>query len=283
VFPAAAGELLALLPGPDETRESAHCGAFVRKVEAELFPCYEADGYDQLVWSVPFARNGWSYDRVHEVDLPVGELLLFALCEQPYLAHGGARIALLDAAAAHLPADLVAGIPPDGLDPEALHEALDGTPFAAAPAFADWLWGETGSVFLDVDDEADVEVAWTRENVEELAGQWRRARALLDGVTGLEQWLEADPPARFARLLEAALGRDPHLRYERERTLYACELTPDGLRTRAAAASGGAPESPAVPSDPDEAAPRSGGAGAGPERDAARGAGGLALPAGPPR
>ena len=234
VFPEAAAGLLATPPGPGESREEARCAAFVRKVEAELFPLYECDSYDQLAWGVPFARDAWSYDRVHELDLPPGALLLFALCEQPYLADDGSRIALLDAVAALLPSELVREIPPEGVHPEELHRNLDGTPYAAAAGFADWVWGETGTVFLDVDDEAEGEVAWTREHVAELAAQWRRASALLDGITTLERWLEHDPPGRFARLLDAALGRDPRLRYERERSLYACELTPDGLRTRTA-------------------------------------------------
>ena len=42
-------------------------------------------------------------------------------------------------------------------------------------------------------------------------------------------YLESDPPARFTRLLDAALGRDAHLSYERARRYYACEVTEQGL------------------------------------------------------
>jgi hypothetical protein len=45
----------------------------------------------------------------------------------------------------------------------------------------------------------------------------------------LTRWLEADPAARFAALLRAALGRDPHAEYERERHAFACEITEAGL------------------------------------------------------
>ena len=45
---------------------------------------YECDDYDQVLGGVPFVRNAWAYDRFHELDLPLGELLLFALCAQPY-------------------------------------------------------------------------------------------------------------------------------------------------------------------------------------------------------
>ena len=42
-------------------------------------------------------------------------------------------------------------------------------------------------------------------------------------------WLEADPAARFERLLAATFGRDAHLEYERMRRFYACEITEHGL------------------------------------------------------
>jgi len=35
--------------------------------------------------------------------------------------------------------------------------------------------GQTETIFLDADDEIDVDVEWTRENVDALAEQWRRA------------------------------------------------------------------------------------------------------------
>jgi hypothetical protein len=231
IFPDAATEILAAPVGAGEDREAARCLAFLARVET-LFPCYEPEEYDQVACGVPFSRNGWSYDRFHELDLPPGELLLFALCEQPYLADHGSRVALLDAAAAHVPRDVLAGLPAEGIEPQALHERLDGTPFAAAAEFADWLWGQTGTVFLDVDDETEVtDAEWTPEIVRELAAQWRRASATLDRIGRLERWIERDPPDRFARLLDAALGNDPQLIYDRERKCYACELTPDGLTT----------------------------------------------------
>jgi hypothetical protein len=74
-----------------------------------------------------------------------------------------------------------------------------------------------------------VDVEWTRENVQVLAEQWRRAEELLDRITALTTWLEADPPTRFARLLDAVLERDHHLTYLHERRCYAFEITPEGI------------------------------------------------------
>ena len=199
-------------------------------MEAEYFPVYDADEYEQLVYGIPFVRDGWTSDRFHELDRRPGELLLLTLCAQPVEPGYDSRGPLLDAAERSVPRELLTAIPDGGLEPAELHERLDGTPYAAAAAFADWLWADTGTVFLDLDDEVEISDAdWTRETVLELADQWRRADALLDRVGALATWLEADPPAHFARLLEAVLGRDAHLTYERARRLYCCEITESGL------------------------------------------------------
>ena len=206
VFPDAAGELLAAREA-NATREEARVRAFLRRVEAELFPVYECEEYAQVAAGIPFVREGWSYERFHHLEHDTGDLLLLALCAHPYADDGDARTALLDLAGTRVPRALLARIPPGGLTPAELHARLDGGPYAALGSYADWLWGETGSAFLDLDDEMVVEDAeWTRENVALLAEQWRRAEAILDGIAALARWLAGEPAARFARLLAAALG-----------------------------------------------------------------------------
>jgi hypothetical protein len=59
------------------------------------------------------------------------------------------RLAVLDAAEARLGRDLVAAISAGGLAPAELHARLDGTPYAAAAALADWLFGCIRSDTLD--------------------------------------------------------------------------------------------------------------------------------------
>ena len=229
IFPDAAAEILAA-DKPGATREQARVWSFLHKVEAELFPVYELEEYDQVAWGIPFIREGWSYDRLHELEMPPGRLLLFALCAQPVVGGMDSRVPLLDAAERYVPRALLLDLPAGGLEPAELHERLNGTAYAAAAEFADWLWGETGTVFLDLDDEVEVSDAdWTREIVDELARQWRIATVLLDRIDALATWLEADPPAHFARLLDAALGRDPHLNYLHMRRLHVCEITEAGL------------------------------------------------------
>jgi hypothetical protein len=84
-------------------------------------------------------------------------------------------------------------------------------------------------VFLDADDEIDIDVEWTRENVDTLVEHWRRAEEILDRIAALTRWFEADLPTRYARLLDAVMERDHHLTYLQERRCYAFEITPEGL------------------------------------------------------
>ncbi|MCL6554120.1 MAG: hypothetical protein K6W08_13520 [Firmicutes bacterium] len=110
IFPEAEAEIMGVAE-TGASRESARVWAFLRRVEAEYFPCYEVDEYEQVACGIPFVRNAWSYDRFHELDLRPGELLLFALCAQPYEPGYDTRIALLDAGVAHVPRELLAEIP----------------------------------------------------------------------------------------------------------------------------------------------------------------------------
>jgi hypothetical protein len=228
VFPDTADAILAATQ-PGVTREQARVWAFLHRVEAALFPVNELETYEQVVWGVPFIRDGWTYDRFHDLDLPRGRLLMLALCAQPY-AGLDTRVPLVDAIAGLVPPAVLADIPADGLAPDTLHTRLDGTSFAAAADFADWVWGETGSVFLDLDDEMEVsDATWTPEVLTELTTQWQMAEAILDRIDALAAWLEDDPPTHFGRLLGAALGRDRHLTYLQERRHYAIEITQSGL------------------------------------------------------
>lgn len=105
-----------------------------------------------------------------------------------------------------VPLDTLLRLPLGGLRNETLHARLDGGHFAAAAEFADWAWGLTGTAFLDFDDTIEiVDAHWTRAIVDDLAAQWCQADAILRRIDDLAAWLEADPPAHFAELLDAAL------------------------------------------------------------------------------
>ncbi len=212
IFPEHAPAILAA-ERPGATRREARVAAFLERVEADLFPVYELDGwyagdddpYDFVLQGIPFQRFGWGEEDYHELGRRDGHRLLFALCRQPY-DDAGAHLALLESLEPLVPLDTLLRLPLGGLEAETLHARLDGGRFAAAAEFADWVWGATDTAFLDYDDTVEIyDARWTREVVDALAEQWRRADAILRRIDDLAAWLEGDPPARFAALLDAAL------------------------------------------------------------------------------
>jgi hypothetical protein len=190
LFPArvAAGILGARQRGAD--REAAQMWAFCQRMEQTYFPIIELDEYEHLQWGIPFIRLGWSYDDFHELERGPGTLLLMALCAQPLSEGLDSRVSVLDGVEQlGVARDVLAELPPTGLTPAQLHARLDGTPLAGAADFADWMWGQTGTVFLDIDEDTEVgDADWTLELVQELAEQWRRARSLMERVDHLCTW-----------------------------------------------------------------------------------------------
>ena len=90
-------------------------------------------------------------------------------------------------------------------------ETVEGTRFEGASQAASWVWAETGNFFLDscyddgmYDGFAD---PWDDEVIAEGTEEWRKARAIIESVNGLADWLEDDLPARFAEMLDFILER----------------------------------------------------------------------------
>ena len=79
---------------------------------------------------------------------------------------------------------------------------------------------ETGNFFLDYcyeDGSFDgFSDPWEEETIADGTEQWRRARALMDSVFKLTDWLEEDLPARFAEMLDAILPRLPEQEQRKE-------------------------------------------------------------------
>jgi hypothetical protein len=208
LLPVDAGAILGV-DSVGRDREATRAWAFCEAIERRYFPIYEYDEIYPLIYSIPFVRQGWSYDDFHDLNQRTGTLLLRAICAEPYEANLGARVPLLEAVESlGVPRDVLSRVPGDGISPHDLHQSLDGTAYAAAADFADWTWGQTNFAFLDCDDDMEVvDAEWTEENMQELKRQWQGARALTDRVSALEVWLEQNLPEHFLRLLEAALTR----------------------------------------------------------------------------
>jgi hypothetical protein len=86
---------------------------------------------------------------------------------------------------------------PPNLEPQQLVEALDQERFlqselAVLPDLVRMLDYSTGNVWLDVGEMSLAEGGgypeWSRENVDWLAEEWRKARPVLDGVLTLLNW-----------------------------------------------------------------------------------------------
>lgn len=64
-------------------RDAERVWAFCSTFERRYFPLYECEEPEQLLYSIPFVRMGWSYDAFYDLDLRPGTLLLRALCAEP--------------------------------------------------------------------------------------------------------------------------------------------------------------------------------------------------------
>lgn len=185
-----------------ERRETTRVCAFIERFSAEYFPLVPGDAYAEVVGEVPFERLGFTYDDVEEYGGRLGYLMLIVAVLGDTTPGLVAHCETLRDEAGIAP-DTLALIPADQRDPDELDAALAGGPYAAAADLARWLYGTTGSCFLDLTWEMQVldNEGWTRAFVDELRAQWLAAEPLIARVDALATLLESDPDARFAALL----------------------------------------------------------------------------------
>jgi hypothetical protein len=165
----------------------------------------EAEGYGELTARIPVMVCGVSWDDYHEMpeSYQPGLLLMTYLLEEPYEDDEGIRVALAEACAQHVTAELLRRVPETGLTREEAHRLLIGTQYEAVALWGDVLALDAGSYFLDTTYEmADEWIEWSRENVDQLTRKWQRAELIQDTVASFAKWLEEDPPGRFEELLD---------------------------------------------------------------------------------
>ena len=172
---------------------------------------------------IPFELVGFGYDGLHEMWDGYREgLSAMALLAKPadsiYEGPDGLRVAWLESAAERIPQETLLRIPQGGIPLDDLAEALKGTRFEGAALAASWVFAETGNFFLDAcyeDGSYDgFSDPWEEEVIEAGTEEWREARALIDSVTRLADWLEDDLPGRFAEMLGVVLARLPNQEQE---------------------------------------------------------------------
>ena len=166
---------------------------------------------------------GFGYDGLHEMwdGYREGISALALLVKSPdsfYTEPDGIRVAWLESAAAHIPQQTLLRIPQGGIPQDVLAEAVRGTRFEAAAHTAAWVWAESGNFFLDgcyedgtYDGFSD---PWEEEIIEQGTKEWAEAKAVMDSVSQLAEWLEEDLAARFAEMLDFILGRLPNQEQE---------------------------------------------------------------------
>ncbi len=188
----------------------------------------EAEGEPPWSWlrrGVPFDLMGFGYDGLHELWHSYREgfsalLLLARPADAFYEGPDGIRTAWLECAAQRIPRETLALIPDGGVPLAALSEAVKGTRFEGAAQAASWAFAETGNLFLDACYEDGAYDGfcdpWEDEVVAEGTEEWRKARALMESVSRLSDWLEEDLPGRFAEVLDLVLRRLPEQEQEME-------------------------------------------------------------------
>ena len=157
-------------------------------------------------------RRDGTWERIHEVlrdQLRLAEGR--AVSRTGYMERDEIRVAWLESASAHIPQHTLLRIPEGGIPQEVLAEAVKETRFEGVAQAAAWVWAETGNFFLDncYEDGAYDGFAypWEDEVIADGTEEWRKARAVLDSVYQLSDWLEEDLSSRFAEMLEFILER----------------------------------------------------------------------------
>ena len=200
---------------------------FARLCEERHFPLYspfleyslteeDEPPFTVLRRGIPYELHGIGYEGLHEMwdGYREGLSALVLLAKPPesfYTESDEIRVAWLESAAAHIPQHTLLRIPEGGIPQDDLAEAVKGTRFEGASQAASWVWAETGNLFLDCnyddgmyDGFAD---PWDDEVIAEGTEEWRKARAIMDAVYKLADWLEDDLPAHFAEMLDFILER----------------------------------------------------------------------------
>ena len=175
---------------------------------------------------IPFRLLGFSYDDFHEmwVGHRDGISSLALLTKSQYEDHigneQGIRVYWLESAAERIPQATLDRIPGGGIDADVFRRALEGTRFEGAAKGASWVWGETGSYYLDCTcDDGSYEGfcdPWDDDIIKPSSEQWGKANKLLEEVDKMVDWLEEDLATRFAELLDFVLQRLPEIEEEEE-------------------------------------------------------------------
>ena len=180
---------------------------------------HESD--EEPVWpmlrrGIPFEVFGIEHEGLHELwnGFQPGLCALMLLPVPPstyWDDEGGMRVAWLDAAADHIPEEVLRKIPEGGIPRGDLTDAVQGTRFEGASSAASWMYADSGNLFFDVSfhDEGfgSFYVPWTEDVIAATAQEWQEAKSMLDAMHDLTTWLEEDLSTRFTEMMDFLLAR----------------------------------------------------------------------------
>ena len=192
-----------------------------RQEEREYEYEHEEGGpYSLIREGIPFELMGFNWDELHamwdQTRNGLSALALLPAVPDEYQAGydheecQGMRQAWLESAADLIPAETLRRIPEGGIPLERLEEVVRGTPMEAAQLAGRWVWGMTGTFFLDEffpEEFNGYSDLWEDENIEYGTQEWQKAKAILHRVEQLTTWLEEDLPERFGQMLDLILER----------------------------------------------------------------------------
>ena len=205
LLPECAGEIL-MEPGP-----IAQIRCFVRHFEARYFPVHrladleeweDESPYGLMLSAIPLDVSGIDDEDRHELPQQRDGIRLMAALVPDF--DEGWGIALLESCEDILPPRLLQRIPPQGYPQEDRHAALDDTEFAAVALVGDWLWNDTGNLFMDMtyEMEGQYQIGWALDNVEFLTTEWHESQAIWTRITDLADRLEKSPVRLFKKILD---------------------------------------------------------------------------------
>ena len=183
---------------------------------------YEEGGpYSLLREGIPFELMGFTWDERHAMWNQTRNGLS-ALALLPAVPHDeadasyeydefqGLRQTWLESAADVIPTGTLRRIPEGGITLERLEKAVKGTHLEAAHLAGRWIYGMTGTFFLDEsfpEEFNGYSDLWDDEIIEYGTQEWQKAKEILDRVEQLTTWLEEDLPERFGQMLDLILER----------------------------------------------------------------------------
>ena len=237
-----------------EPEHSTMIRTFIRIFQEEYFPLLDhivediadrADGndfmnqevWDELAMEVPIDLEGFLIEDEDEIinllrgngarmEMAIIPILL-PITEILYTHDQHIRLSWLDAAAEVLPPDSVAKIPLEGFPLNTILQTFQKNGLEDLYNLAIWTARQTPYELINIqyspDEFIQPNISWTREDIQDIAEEWRRARPIMQSVWRALDWLGKDRTTRFQHIVN--LIEKEHKTLEKENAEHANHTT----------------------------------------------------------